>query len=173
MAIKLRRGQYDDLDTSRLVQGEPFMSLDPLPDGDIYVGVTISPSNVVRLATWTNLETVLNVCEGYRDDAKQSADDAQQSADDSEESNKQSEAWAVGQRGGVDVPDTDPTYENNSKYYSEQSKDYWDKVHDAVEFVTPKVEIDFETGELISTGSALMYYIDPTDGFLCWNIATT
>lgn len=28
------------------------------------------------------------------------------------------EAWAVGQRGGTDVPQTDPTYHNNSKYYA-------------------------------------------------------
>lgn len=34
-----------------------------------------------------------------------------------------SEAWAVGQRGGQDVPQTDPTYHNNSKYYSEVSDD--------------------------------------------------
>ena len=33
----------------------------------------------------------------------------------------QAEAWAVGQRGGEDVPDTDPTYHNNAKYYSEQT----------------------------------------------------
>lgn len=31
------------------------------------------------------------------------------------------EAWAVGQRLGEDVESTDPTYHNNSKYYSEQA----------------------------------------------------
>lgn len=31
------------------------------------------------------------------------------------------EAWAVGQRDGVDVPSTDPTYHNNAKYYAEES----------------------------------------------------
>lgn len=30
------------------------------------------------------------------------------------------EAWAVGQRGGVDVAETDPTWHNNAKYYAEQ-----------------------------------------------------
>ena len=34
---------------------------------------------------------------------------------------KNAEAWAVGQRGGVDVPSTDPTYHNNAKYYAEQA----------------------------------------------------
>ena len=33
----------------------------------------------------------------------------------------EAEAWAVGQRDGVDVPSTDPAYENNAKYYSEQA----------------------------------------------------
>jgi len=31
------------------------------------------------------------------------------------------EAWAVGQRGGVDVPETDPTWHNNSKHYAQQA----------------------------------------------------
>ena len=31
-----------------------------------------------------------------------------------------SEAWAVGQRAGVDVPSTDETYQNNAKYYADQ-----------------------------------------------------
>ena len=35
------------------------------------------------------------------------------------DSAEDAEAWAVGQRGGVDVPDTDPTWHNNAKYYAE------------------------------------------------------
>ena len=35
-----------------------------------------------------------------------------------EGSAEDSEAWAVGQRDGSDVPSTDPAYQNNSKYYS-------------------------------------------------------
>jgi hypothetical protein len=31
----------------------------------------------------------------------------------------EAEAWAVGKRSGEDVPSTDPTYHNNSKYYKE------------------------------------------------------
>ena len=34
---------------------------------------------------------------------------------------KNAEAWAVGQRGGVDVDETDETYHNNAKYYAEQA----------------------------------------------------
>lgn len=71
----------------------------------------------------------------WLDDMREVAADAQQSANDSAASAQQAaqevlnakdevknaEAWAVGQRGGVDVPSTDPTYENNAKYWAEQS----------------------------------------------------
>ena len=33
-------------------------------------------------------------------------------------SEEESEAWALGTRSGTDVPSTDPTYHNNSKYYA-------------------------------------------------------
>ena len=38
------------------------------------------------------------------------------------------EAWAVGQRGGVDVENTDPTYHNNAKYYAESISGVTDQV---------------------------------------------
>lgn len=44
-------------------------------------------------------------------------------------SESNAEAWAVGQRGGVDVGSSDVTYENNSKYWAERAAD-WSK-HDA------------------------------------------
>lgn len=37
------------------------------------------------------------------------------------EQEQNAEAWAVGERGGVPVPDTDETYHNNAKYYAEQA----------------------------------------------------
>ena len=62
-------------------------------------------------------------------DAEQSAQDA---ADEVENAQaevvnaqnevKNAEAWAVGQRGGVDVPSTDETYHNNAKYYAGQAQ---------------------------------------------------
>lgn len=38
------------------------------------------------------------------------------------ENAKRSEAWAVGEQHGVPVQDTDETYNNNSKYYADESK---------------------------------------------------
>lgn len=43
-------------------------------------------------------------------------------AENAAESESNSEAWAVGQRGGVDVDSEDETYQNNSKYYAEQAQ---------------------------------------------------
>ena len=50
----------------------------------------------------------------YIDEMREIAADALQDAQDAE-------AWAVGQRNGADVPSTDPTYENNAKYYAGQA----------------------------------------------------
>lgn len=47
-----------------------------------------------------------------------SAEEAERQAGISDERAKDSEAWAVGQRDGVDVESTDETYHNNSKYWS-------------------------------------------------------
>ena len=41
--------------------------------------------------------------------------------DTTDANKKDAEAYAVGTRGGTDVPDTDPTYHNNAKYYAGQA----------------------------------------------------
>lgn len=51
--------------------------------------------------------------------AKTAAETAKGAAEDSAEN---AEAWAVGQRNGVDVPSTDPAYHNNAKYYKDQAQ---------------------------------------------------
>lgn len=60
--------------------------------------------------------------------AETAASDAERSAEAVAGEAENAEAWANGQRGGVDVPSTDPAYHNNSKYYSEQAGD---RVEDA------------------------------------------
>ena len=42
-------------------------------------------------------------------------------SEESADSAKDAEAWAVGQRGGVDVGSTDPTYHNNAAYWAAQA----------------------------------------------------
>ena len=43
---------------------------------------------------------------------------ASSSASSAKDSKEDSEAWAVGKRNGVDVPNTDETYQNNAKYWA-------------------------------------------------------
>ena len=164
MAIQVRRGNYADLDTSKLVQGEPFTTLDNAPNGTPFVGMTIAPNQVVRLATYDELTDIKTDCEQARDDAQASASSAADS-----ESN--AEAWAVGERGGQPVPSSDVTYENNSKYYADQAGDYWGYIDQAVQFLQPQVSIDFTTGQLMYRGAQLMFWIDQPTGLFMWNVS--
>ena len=95
MAIRMRRGNYRDFDPTRMLSGEFAVCLD-----NGYVYMTLSPGNVIRLGTYEAIEEALAQAEEYASN---------------------SEAWAVGKRDGEDVPNTDPTYHNNSKYYAELS----------------------------------------------------
>ena len=57
----------------------------------------------------------------YLADCQTAKTDAETAQGLSEDSAEDSEAWAVGERGGVPVPSTDPTYENNAKYWAQQA----------------------------------------------------
>lgn len=169
MAIQHRRGNYADLDTSRLVQGEPFVTLDKV-DGEYYVGIAIGPSNVVRLASRDELTDIKVDCEQARDDAQAAAIDAALSETNAGNSALDSEAWAVGEKNGVPVGNTDPRYENNSKYYAQEAGTYWGYIDAAVQHIIPSVSIDYTTGQLMYSGSQLMFWIDQSTGYLMWNV---
>ena len=47
-----------------------------------------------------------------------------------------SEAYAIGTRGGDPVPLTDPTYHNNAKYYAEQAEQSADDAEEALDAIT-------------------------------------
>ena len=55
------------------------------------------------------------------DRAEQAADDAEIAETNAEGHAEDAEAWAVGERGGVPVDPTDPTYHNNAEYYAQQA----------------------------------------------------
>ena len=63
------------------------------------------------------------------------ATEASTSADNAEDSAKTAEAWAVGQRDGVDVADTDPAYQNSSKYHAEEAKAAKQDIEESIEGV--------------------------------------
>ena len=55
--------------------------------------------------------------------AKASETNAAASESNAATSESNAEAWAVGERGGQAVPSTDPTYQNNSRYYAGLAED--------------------------------------------------
>lgn len=60
----------------------------------------------------------------YLADIRVSEANAAQSATDAEAHKLNAEAWADGQKGGVNIPSTDPQFNNNSLYYSRISSSY-------------------------------------------------
>ena len=169
MAIQVRRGNYADLDTSKLVQGEPFVTLDKV-NGNYYVGMAIGSSNVVRLASWDDLTDIKDDCEQYRDEALDSKNKAKVSEDNAKDSSYDAEAWAVGQRNGTPVQPTDATYHNNSKYYSENCDTVWGQMDNAMQRIQPTLSIDFTTGVISMTGTYFLFTINNSTGHLEWQM---
>ena len=118
--------------------------------------------------TEAEFNTELGNFADYTDEAKQAAED--------------SEAWAVGQREGTDVPATDPTYHNNSKYYSEQSEFYMGEAEDVyedtlvikeqIEQMLTLAEFDIDAnGFLVYTDNSSFLFTVDNNGFLNWEVA--
>lgn len=57
----------------------------------------------------------------YDNDLAQILTEVEADVDAAEDSAEDAEAWAVGERGGVPVDPTDPTYHNNAKYYAKEA----------------------------------------------------
>ena len=105
------------------------------------------------------------------------------SATDSLNSSRDSEAWAVGKRNNVDVPSTDPQYQNNSKFYADYCDDVKDDcndIKDDCDDIKTQIEtmvgqtqfsVDFTTGELIYTNeSTYNFTVNETTGNLEWEV---
>lgn len=82
---------------------------------------TADLSNTDIPALIDKIQKAANQAENAADTAVQASSEAETSKVASGENAEDSEAWARGTRGGVEVPSTDETYHNNSKHYSEQS----------------------------------------------------
>ena len=97
-------------------------------------------------------------------------------ASSAQTSERNSEAWAVGQKNGQDIPVTDPQYHNNSKFYADEAKtseenasDILDQIVDAVSMVT--FTVDFSTGNLVySSDATYSFSINTTTGNLEWEV---
>ena len=69
----------------------------------------------------TNAAASATAASASESNAATSESNAAESETNAATSEENAEAWAVGQRGGEDVPSTDETYHNNSKYWAEQA----------------------------------------------------
>ena len=67
----------------------------------------------------TAAESAKTAAENAKTSAQSSALSAETSAQNAAQDAEDAEAWAVGQRNGVNVPSTDPAYQNNAKYYKD------------------------------------------------------
>ena len=67
----------------------------------------------------TNAESAKTAAENAKTSAESSASSAETSAQNAAQDAEDAEAWAVGQRNGVNVTSTDPAYQNNAKYYKD------------------------------------------------------
>ena len=92
-------------------------------------------------------------------DSKTAAAESEKNAKDAESrsgSNSESaEGWAVGQHGGVPVPESDPSYQNNSKHYADEAKNARNDVADSVNGVAQE-----------STASAMLENLGLIVGYL-------
>ena len=96
---------------------------------------------------------------------------------------EESEAWAIGERNGIPVLDDDETYQNNSKWYAQQSENSADSAlvtkgecEDILEQVQAAASnfefwIDLETGELMyKDTSNYVFTLNYVTGNLEWEV---
>lgn len=153
-----------------------------------YVTTATFNTTLANYSTTSQMNTAINTAVA----AKTEIDDTTTSASKTWSSNKISselsnieqdaEAWAVGQRGGQDVPVTDPTYHNNAKYYSDEA--YSAKTdaetaqaaaEGAVSDISALVEatvftINMTSGNLEYNDTNYTFSINTTTGNLEWEV---
>jgi hypothetical protein len=101
----------------------------------------------------------------YLADCTQAKTGAETAATNSEASSQDAEAWAVGTRGGVPVPSTDPAYENNAEYWAHHTSSTLAGLND-VNITNPQdkqaLTYDANTGDWINGEAAGGAQIDDT-----------
>lgn len=90
-----------------IIRRPPPGDIEPTPTEETTISRLISTMNSAVEQSGASAES-----------AQQSASSADQSAEISDQRALDSEAWAVGERGGVAVDPTDETYQNNSKWWA-------------------------------------------------------
>ena len=151
LIITTQDGVVKYIDLSALITQYEFVDTDT-------VAFTIGADGKVSAEVIDGSITESKLSLTYKAQLDQKVLDAQGYAQNSSDSAIRAESFAVGGTGTRADEDTD-----NAKYYKE-----W--VEDAFNRVLPTVFLDFSTGMLMYTGSALSFDLDTTTGMLEWNM---
>lgn len=167
--ITLEDGTKKYIDISALITQYEFLAsatINPIVGADGTVSFEVINGSITEDKLepnfLANCRIQVSLAEGYKEDA---------------------EAWATGKRQGTDVPDTDPTYENNSEYYAGQAsnsassalqtKGECEDILEQVQQASDKFVfyVDFETGELMYNDTAVYSFtINTSTGNLEWEV---
>ena len=151
LIITTQDGAVKYIDLSALITQYEFMDTDT-------VTFTVGADGKISAEVVDGSITESKLSLTYKAQLDQKVLDAQGYAQNSSDNAILSKSWAVGGTGTRTDEDTD-----NAKYYKE-----W--VEDAFNRVLPTVFLDFSTGMLMYTGSALSFDLDTTTGMLEWNM---
>lgn len=127
LVITLENGEKQYIDMSALITQYEFKGTDTIAfsiDSDGKVNASIKSGSITKAMLSSEVMSAITLSES---NAAASAQAAAQSATNSELDSKMSQSYAVGKSGIRDGEDTD-----NSKYYSEQAKNYADKAQEIV-----------------------------------------
>ena len=122
---------------------QPGITLDNLIPEEVEKNILSQALTILRRAdeACTQAETAARNSEESELAAKDSELAAKESELSAKEWDLKAESWAVGKRNGVDVPDSNETYHNNSKWYAELSRDKTifgqNTITDAMNYVYP------------------------------------
>ena len=157
LVLTLTDGTTETISLATLIQNNEFANTDTIAMSVDSSGMVTS--NIVRNSIGDeHLRT------NYLADIRLSEANAAASEAQSDLRALDSEAWAVGKRDNVDVTPSDPTYNNNSKYYSQLSQSIKDTM----------IDIRDEAAELLETATnrltGLNIMINYSDGCLYYDI---
>lgn len=161
MAIRHRRGDYNNFEPNKMVAGEfAFVnSSDPNTDDGKAVYGTFTGGRTKRLCTYDEVSGLISHAEDINAHIEEIEQNVQALEDSTKDYSDLSKSYAVGTNDTVRAGDS----EDNAKFYKE-----W--VEDAFNRVLPTVFVDFTTGMLMYTGSAISFDLNTSTGMLEWNM---
>ena len=169
--ITLEDGTKKYIDVSALITQYEFLAsatINPIVGADGTVSFEVINGSITEDKLepnfLANCRIEVQLAQGYKEDA---------------------EAWATGKRQGTDVPDTDPTYENNSEYYAGQASNSASsalQTKGECEEILAEVQaaasnfsfwIDFDTGQLMyDDNNEYNFTVNYTTGNLEWEVVS-